>query len=70
MAGQSLSDPDQSHPQAMSKLGYQARRPGIGPIDLRADVTFVGQVRVSLADEGGELPVTTVHGLFSTVSDC
>jgi hypothetical protein len=65
-----VANPDQTDPQAVSQLGHRARRPIIGSIDLRADLTFVGQVRVSLADEGGELPVTTVHGLFSTVSDC
>src|SRR5919107_400153 len=31
IAGQGLSDPDQTHPQAVSKLGHQARRTDTGP---------------------------------------
>jgi hypothetical protein len=65
-----VADLDETNPQAVSHLDHQPRRPVIGSIDHRADPTFFGQVRISLADEGGELPVTTVHDLFSTVSDC
>jgi hypothetical protein len=61
IVGKDVADPDQTHPQAVSKLGHQAPLPIIGLIDLRADLTFVEQVRSSLADEGLEFPGTSVH---------
>ena len=65
MAGKGVADLDETDPQAVSKLGQQARRLITVPTDLGADLTFVGQACDSVADEGGELPGAAIHGLFS-----
>jgi hypothetical protein len=57
-----VTDPDQTDSQPVSQPGRPARRPIIGPVDLRAELTFEGQVRVPVPDDGGELPGTAVHG--------
>jgi hypothetical protein len=62
IAGKGVADLDQTDPQAVSKLGQPARRSNIVLIGLGANLTFVGQVGDSVADEDGELPGTTVHG--------
>lgn len=64
IVGKSVADPNQTHPQAVSQLGYQTRRPSIRPIDRGAGPTFVGKVRDVMADISGELPGAAIHGGF------
>ena len=61
-AGKGVADLDQTDPQAVSKLGHWAWQSINALSDRGAGPTFIGQVRVVVADEDGELPGTAVHG--------
>jgi hypothetical protein len=50
-AGKSAAKLDQTDSYTKSKLGQQARRPIIVPIDRGANLAFVGQVRGLVTDE-------------------